>query len=540
VTFTRSGDNVTLTGRGQFNTDASAHDEDDRFQLCLVYTSQKATQIINDLLVNFANVPSSYIPLSSWTTEDDTFIARLYSAVIAEPNSVEQLINELLQQTASTLWWDDRLKLLRFRVLRPVSADAALYDDNVIKQGSFQSVDQPDKRVSQVWTFYGQINPLESLDDQKNYRSALASVDLSSEDNFGGVPAIRQIFSRWIPAFARDAATRLNNLILSRYSVPPRLVTFQLQRSPDLVRPELGGGYQLENWTLQDETGGIDRLEIQAVQVLSNDTTHSVKAEEVLISETVAPDNPNLRTIIIDSDINNINLREIYDAQFPPPDENTTVRFFIEQGVVIGSSSTSLPALQTGLWPETVLSKEIINVGFVLGRGGRGGDANAIAPTGLTPGTANSSSGENGGLALLVTADFDIDNEEGIIGGGGGGGGGAAATSLFQTSVASSGSGAASLGQGGSASAPDMVTQGRTAGVLVGGDRPGTASVTMFFGTSTARGGAGGDLAQPGTSGTASGSITSTSPGGAPGPAVDGDSLINWIELGDIRGARLN
>ena len=53
--YTRSGDVMTIV-RGQFNTDAIAHEAGARVQLCKNFaagSSLRATDIINDLLVNF-------------------------------------------------------------------------------------------------------------------------------------------------------------------------------------------------------------------------------------------------------------------------------------------------------------------------------------------------------------------------------------------------------------------------------------------------------------------------------------------------------
>src|SRR5690606_7730188 len=104
---TRTGDTFSGLTRGAFNTTAADHELGARVQLCTRYDSQKVTAIIYDLLVNYASVPSSYIPVSDWTAEDDTYIQRTYSTLIAEPTPVNDLINELLVQTASSLWWDE-------------------------------------------------------------------------------------------------------------------------------------------------------------------------------------------------------------------------------------------------------------------------------------------------------------------------------------------------------------------------------------------------------------------------------------------------
>lgn len=569
VTFTRSGDVVTLTARGLNGTEAVEHDEEDKFQLCLEYSGEKCTDIISDLLTTYASVPASYIPSATWESEDDTYIARLYTSVIAEPTAVNELINELLQQTASTLWWDDEVRSIRFRVLREVASGAALYNEDLIVAGSFSAKDQPEKRVSQVWIRYGQISPLESLDEKQNYRSTLVVADLAAESNFNGVPAIRNIYSRWIPAFARDAASRLGNLILSRYSTPPRMFAFTLQRDNDLSRPGLGGGYRLEHWSLQDDTGANAIANIQTVQVRNTDTAHAVMAEEVLYSATVAPDDPNVRPIVIDTDINNVNIRDLYDLIYAAPDGDTVVDVTIESGVIVGSQSVSSAALDTGLWPEGP-TINIINQGRIQGRGGAGGKGGNVVTSSNVSGaggsTTTGASGQTGGDALLARYDCNIDNLNGELwsGGGGGGGGGAGRAQLLAAAGASGsggGSGAGLVSNNGGLAGDFSTTTGGSTGSGAEGQSGSSSTIASGGGEVcyvapldgqdlVACSGTGGNGGGPGLAGASGSSGTATGPGaafkgtsaggvgGQPGRAiVQSGATATITATGDIRGA---
>jgi hypothetical protein len=425
--------------RGKFGTEAVAHKEGDRVQLCLNYasdaTDRKATYILADILENYANVPSSFIPLIDWTIEHDAYIDRSYSTLIAEPTAANKLINELLVQTASTLWWDDVNKLIRFRVLRGVDDFAATYNGDIIKSDSFGSADQPDKRVSRVWTYYGQLNPLEKLDDQKNYSAALQTVSAESETNFGGKPSIKQVFSRWIPVEGLNAVQRLNNSILSRYTTPPRLITFALQRDTFAVTPELGGGYFTESRTIQDATGLSVVTPIQVIQIRATETGYSVLGEEVLYTETVQPEDPSIKPVNYPISNNNINLRTTYNANYPAPQSGDTIQFTIETAAVIFDNTNNAPSIESGLWPDGV-TVVITQNGLVGGRGGRGGDGGDIRPTSFTTiDVLDGLVGGNGETAIIftlqtTTATFQIINN-GTIGGGGGGGGGSGAGAIY-------------------------------------------------------------------------------------------------------------
>jgi len=565
VTFARSGDTFTIT-RAQSNTEAVEHKQDDRFQLCLVYSGERSVNIIKDLFEEYANVPSSYIPFADWTSEWQNYINRLYSAVIAEPTPVNDLVNELLQQTASALWWDDSARLLRFRVLRAVSDTASIYTDDLIKAGSFSVKDQPDKRVSQVWTFYGQLNPLEKLDDSSNYANSLATVAPQSEQDYGS-PAIKRIFSRWIPRAGGDAASRLNDLILSRYTQPPRLFTWGLQRSDLLVEPSLGGGYRLENRGVQSFDGSTDIRPVQVIQVKTTDTGHAVLAEEVLYSETISPVDPTIKEVPIDNSQNNVNLYSEATGLYEI-DTGDTINCEIASSVVIGSSSTSQPAFTTGSgWPSGV-TINIINRGRIEGAGGKGGDGGDSVASSKNPIGRDGASGEDGGLGISFLYNCSFTNDGFVAGGGGGGGGGGGAThnesDNFEIKQATGGGGAGAQGNiGGGAGLAGEFFQGTISGELpgpadtaiTGSGTDGTAGSRGGEGVrgngaqagniQSGRGGSAGSFGQNGQSGTdGTGPDDSAydygfgGPGGSAGPAIDKNgNTVTYTDNGTTLGS---
>ena len=86
----------------------------------------------------------------------------------------------------------------------------------------------------------------------------------------------------------------------------------------------------------------------------------------------------------------------------------------IAPGVYIWSDNTSVPALDMGgAFPGGLT---LINNGFIMGKGGKGGDMNGQSAT-FTGGAA-------GGPAIALTGPISINNTNGYIGGGGGGGAG--------------------------------------------------------------------------------------------------------------------
>lgn len=504
--FTRSGDTLTLT-RGQLGTAASAHDAEDRVQLVLRYEGEDPADIIRDLFVTYADVDPNFIDLEEWKTETGSFLQRIYTATIAEPTSVKTLISELIEQAALAIWWDDITRKIRLQVLREIATTASVFDESTILAGSLDSTEQPDTRISQVWVYYGQRNPLLPVDETDNYRSVEAVVDTIAEQDYGG-PAVKKIFSRWIPAFGRSVAQRAAEILLARYVDPPRRFSFDTFRVGGAPTVNLGGGYRLASWPLQDDMGNPTNVPIQVTRLNPMADRFAVEAEEMLFS--AAPVDLVNRVIIIDSNSFNLNLKDIHDTLFPPvtpedvaasPPVNLTC--IIESGVIVGG----LPSpnfysfnVDDG-WPPGFHITLVVR-GRIQGRGGNGGEGAA-------------DNGNPGRHALFTRFPIDLDVASGEIWGGGGGGG---ASPQFAGGVIHGGGGGAGQVPG-------------TGGDGFNGGDDGDNGTTEQGGDSPA-----GDGGGPGESGE-----DDSGDGGAAGFAIDGESFVNIIAgPGDIRGPQIN
>lgn len=524
VTFTRSGDTFTIT-RGQMNTEAVAHSNGDRVQFVLEYVSADPADIIYDLLVTYAAVPAGYIPLATWQSETSTHLQRVYTTAIAEPTPVRELINELIQQAALAIWWDDTSLLIKLQVLRAITTDAATFGQDEILVESFSVEEQPNERVSQVWTYFAQINPLRPVDEIDNYASVAATVNLQAESDYG-TPAILKIQSRWIPAFGRAIALKLNDLILSRFTDPPRRFRFELFASTS-VPAILGGGYKLSWWNLQDATGAEVLVPVQVTRINHTDEKYAVQADEMLFQSFGALE-PG--TVIVDINTNDFNLRTVHDSLYGAPDDDATITCIVE--AQIGSTSTATPAFDVGDWPAGVTIDITVN-GRVEGCGGKGG----------VGGSGNNGSGGvglPGGPAFYTRRPVNLTTTDGEVFGGGGGGGGGAASGGSQGSGGGGGGGGAGIlgGAGGGGGSQ----HGRIGGTGSPGtpDAGGSGGAGVFVGGfSSGGGGTGGG---PGLIGSSGGSTQgSGGGGGAPGAAIDGDSYVTDVgAVGDIRGARIN
>lgn len=529
IAYQSSGDILFIT-RAQLNTTAIDHDANDRVQVVLRYQAEDVADIIRDLLVNYAGVDDSYIPITDWQAETGSFLNRVFSADIAEPTGVDKLISELIEDAALSVWWDDINQKIRLRVLRAISTTAALYDQDIYMQGTYGSREQPNERRSQIWRYFAKRNPLEGQDEPDNYRSVALTIDLEAETDYGS-SAIQKIFSRWIPFGGRTIADKANSLYLSRFRDPPRRFNFSIFKN-GINEPELGQGYRIGGFGIQDDTGAADSAPIQITRLNPTDTAFVVEAEEMLVA-AIEEEDLSDRVIIIDSNILNISLRDVHDALYPEvTDDDVTngvnLTCYIESGVIVGSANNALPSFDVGDWPVGFPITLVIN-GRIQGYGGDGGS------------DLSGNDGEDGGDALYCRFNIDVEMGSGEIWGGGGGGG----------AGGNRGSGASQTyggggGGGGAGSTPGDGGNGATGSSANGGDgQDGTTEAGGSGGGHNAGGdpyaGDGGDGGDPGMPGTAGGGSTKPGSGGAAGTAIDGVSFLNiTVGPGDIRGAQIN
>lgn len=505
--------------RADLNTVAGDHDAGDAAQEVLSYEGVRASDIVTDLLTNYTLVDPSEIDTTKWNAEDDEFIGRLYTGHVTEPTGVGKLLNELSEQCGFYIWSDVTVPVIRFRAIRtPGTTGEDVTDDNMVGRAPTPK-EQPDKRVSQVWVFFGRRNPTLELDEGDSFRSVAITVDGAAGGNDEyGQPAIKKVFARWIDPFNKPAALDVGDRILQRFRDPPRAFEF----AKEYFDPNLKAG-DLFNFTSRVIQGADGLPDTRRSIVLSFEREQGrtrVEAEE--FNYTPPPD-PGEKLVIIDSDTFDFNLREQFDQIYPNVEFGDNVRLLIEAGVVAGASASGNIAVDIGGWPSGV-NITVENKGRIQGAGGDGGSGGA--------------DGEDGGTALFTRYAITLDNNE--IWAGGGGGGSATASNDDNQFVSAPGGGGAGtdFGEGGDAifSNVDDAEDGTATS--------GGAGSTHDFPAAgmTAEGGDGGGIAQAGQNGSVSGTTSSETigSGGAAGAAIDGDSFVTYSVTGDIQGSQVN
>lgn len=255
VSYTRSSDEVTLTGRGLYRTQEDEHSSGDTFQEAIVYEDSLLNEVMEDLLSNYTDIPSSYLPTADWQQEAERWAGTLIlNTVITEPTAVAKLLGELAVLGAS-IWWDDVDQEIKLKITQPIDVFQSPYpitDRNNIKKVSQE--DRDEERLTQIHFYSVQSDPTDSATDKSNYDRIRVTVDAEAEqdDAYNDV-RIREIFCRWLNV-SRDATVRIRSLrLLQRFNTAPKVIKATLDiKDVDL---SLTSVIEVTSRVITDDTG---------------------------------------------------------------------------------------------------------------------------------------------------------------------------------------------------------------------------------------------------------------------------------------------
>lgn len=551
IRCSRSGDTFTVlgdtgsespNGRGIDNTDESSHKEDSTVQLVKEFTAQTVPAILEELLTDFASVPSLFIDSSQWD-QAQSQIGFLFSAQISEPEGVKDLCEQLLKSAGAFIYYDERVQKIRLGAIIPtpeLETIPILNDDANFLQDTVTITRKDETRLSQVWYFRGLIDSTDSLEDPVNYENRLISRDIEAETaDLYGQKKVGKIWARWTPRENAAAAFVVSGRRLNRFSRTPRMVTFQMDTKDSAIWAN--DLVAIRHRNLQGPTGEEQLTPFQILKV--SHTGHSrvsYAALEYNVAEV--PDFGQPDTVVIDQDTTNANILEIYELTIGPAAQaGPVVTVLVLNGV-------NVRGMIGGGFPDS--SIRLVNRGNIAGLAGAGGNGGgAIAEAEFQTAFA-AANGSDGGDAITMNEDWEILNLGNIYGGAGGGGGGASAVTDGPTFNAAGGGGGGSGrdllgtigGFGGEATAVDSAASGQNGGT---GDEDGAGvggSGGITAGAVGGMGGNGGDWATAGSPGSsAAGDGTGTfGSGGAAGNAIVSNGFnLDLTEEGVIVGDKI-
>ncbi len=283
MTFTRSGDVMTITARGVDGTTAAAHTTNDVVQLCLRYEAMTGAEIFADLEENYAGIDPAFIDLATWSADAARWMGGItFTRTITKPTGVSLLIGQICQHGIMH-WWDELQQELMFRPNRPLDLGEAYFpvtDAANLIEGTVASEEGDDQRISALFFYHGQIDPTDGDESARNYSKLAIALDPSaSSANEYGEERIKYIYSPWLGQAGDDpAALAISTRLLNRYRNTPRIIAGMLDVK-DRASVGLGSLLSVQSYLFQDATGLASPQLMQVNYAEEKEDRISFKAE---------------------------------------------------------------------------------------------------------------------------------------------------------------------------------------------------------------------------------------------------------------------
>ena len=266
---TRSGDVLTTLTRAQYGTTAAEHSIDDSVQLCKEFANINITDIVFDLLVNFASVPANFIDTAAWDTEEAKWLTFTnLTTIISEPTGVLDLLTELTEENLVDIWWDEKAQTIRLNSVIPDNLNLQedeFNDDNHIIADSVQVIEKTKARVSQLWIYYAMRDYSKNRDDKENFARLRIKADQGSEGvNEYGDKRVKALFSRWFNASSTAIVNQASSRLLLRNRDNQQEVKFDMDAKDSTLWT---GDHFFINTRYNQDVDGAGK--VQRMQVLS-------------------------------------------------------------------------------------------------------------------------------------------------------------------------------------------------------------------------------------------------------------------------------
>ena len=288
--FINPGGPVITIERAQWGTGASTHSSGDQVQLCKIYENVNVVDVVRDLLVNFATVDASYIPMVAWNIEK---FARLSSynltTILSKPEGVNKLLSELSEQCQFNIWWDQETQEIKLRSrfafdrCDPVSL-RQLNETQHILRDSITLKRRVNDRLTQIWLYYDLNNYAESVTEAENFNRAQISVDTDLEGpNAFGNKRVKVLFSRWFDETNQNAAIETSSALAARFDSAPIEIRFALDAKDSSLKT--GDFCQIYWQGLQNEWGEIKSPVFQIMEFKEVEAGHRFEYKALSVIE---------------------------------------------------------------------------------------------------------------------------------------------------------------------------------------------------------------------------------------------------------------
>ena len=180
---------LTLANRGSFGTLASDHEAGTTVQPVAYWDDARVCDIMHDLLVTYAGIPSEQIPLAEWQAKDDKHLAFRLTALIWTPTDVDWVVGDLLRSFPVAVWYDPRIPTWGFLPFDAAAIDRTLQlvDDGDYIADSLMVREDPDRVWTRLLVYYGPRDYTDDLKKIEQYQVARLFVNTQAETLRGKV-----------------------------------------------------------------------------------------------------------------------------------------------------------------------------------------------------------------------------------------------------------------------------------------------------------------------------------------------------------------
>lgn len=223
--------------RGAFNTTPSAHDADDKCQRILRYVDAEINNVLIDVF-SYTKIPTVFNlgPVNPWYSQwldeyADYQNGFTFTGSITEPKGVLDVLGNMLKQANAFMFWNERTKIVEYRVNRPARGSIQVLDDEAnIIEDSLSIQEKPEDRKSRAIYYYNYDYNLKTLDRRdsiENYQNVFINIDVDaeSEQEYNEIKPFN-FFADFVNQ--QTWAETNASLLLSKYVDTPRYCTIQL------------------------------------------------------------------------------------------------------------------------------------------------------------------------------------------------------------------------------------------------------------------------------------------------------------------------
>lgn len=276
VSYTRSGDVVTLTARALAGSVLASHAAGETLQAVFWANDMRLDDLIKTLLVDFAGVPLAYIPVATWEAEITRWLPDVLAQThICTPTGVAKLVGELAALGLS-VWWDDVAQTVGLKTNRPPFADPVYDLTEAAHLTAIETEDRDEARLTEVLFYTVQKDPTKSATDADNFRRAAYVFDTKAKAALAyGDTRTRRIFCRWFNNGADSSVLIFAARLLKRFNSSPVRVRLRVDWKDAGIG--LTDVLRVSHPTLADSTGAAVPTLLQAVSRSEPERGHEIE-----------------------------------------------------------------------------------------------------------------------------------------------------------------------------------------------------------------------------------------------------------------------